>query len=164
MTEQFQISLFGYSKKSVHLYLSEINEEFSQKLLEKEKENRDSIQALREEMELLREENERLLAERQEVAGALIDANAFASGLKAQAEEEDNIQRTKNAKLRQAEHRRIQVLSDHINQLRTKLRSMLSCMEEELEQYELLCKSINAEDGEISLTQEDSAEQEPMSE
>lgn len=48
MTELFQTSLFGYSKKSVHTYISEMNEDFSRKLLEKDGTCKETIQALRE--------------------------------------------------------------------------------------------------------------------
>ena len=164
MTEQFQTSLFGYSKRSVHLYLSQMNEDFSHKLLEKEKEGRDAIQALNEKLEHLREENEQLRAERKEVAGALIDAKSFAAELREQAEETDRAQRAKNEDIRRTERQRIRDLAGHIDRLRTEFRSMLSKMDEELEQYALLCKAIHAEDMELPPPQGESTVQETMCE
>ncbi|MDO4316347.1 MAG: hypothetical protein Q4C45_11265, partial [Oscillospiraceae bacterium] len=76
MTELFQTSLLGYSKKSVCAYIAEMNEEFSKKLLEKDMARKDAVQTLQEQLEQLKRENEQLRAERREVAGALIDAKA----------------------------------------------------------------------------------------
>lgn len=145
MTELFQISLFGYSKKHVRAYIAEINEEFSQKMLEKDKTCKDAVQALQEELERLRRENEQLRAERQEVAGALIDAKAFAAGLIERAEEEDRAQRAKNAALQQAELQRLQGLASNIGGLRTALCSVLRGMDQELERYGAKCQAIRAE-------------------
>lgn len=145
MTELFQISLFGYSKKHVHAYIAEMNEDFSQKMLDKDKACKDTVQALREELERLRRENEQLRAERQEVAGALIDAKAFAAGLIERAEEEDRAQRAKNAALQQAELHRLQALAANIDGLRKAFCSVLCGMEEEMEQYGSKCQAIQTE-------------------
>ncbi len=69
MMKQFRSSLFGYSKQSVNAYITQLNEEFSQKLLEKEQEGREAAGRLREEVERLRQENARLRAERQTDCG-----------------------------------------------------------------------------------------------
>ena len=88
MAELFQTSLFGYSKKNVCAYIAELNEGFSSKLMEKDVECQNTINELKSMLEQLRRENEQLQAERREVAGALIDAKAFAAGLMEQADEE----------------------------------------------------------------------------
>lgn len=154
MTEQFQTSLFGYSKRSVHLYISQMNEDFSNRLLEKEKEGREAVRAMNEELERLREENEQLRAERRDVAGALIDAKSFAAELREQAEEADRVQRAKNEDIHRTELQRIRDLAEHIDQLRTEFRSALSTMDDELEQYALLCKALHAQETELSVPQE----------
>ena len=48
MAELFRSSLFGYSKKSVIAYVAEMNEDFSQKLLAKDMECRDTVRELKE--------------------------------------------------------------------------------------------------------------------
>lgn len=145
MMELFQTSLFGYSKKGVHAYISAMNEDFSQKLLEKDKTYKDTIQTLREELEKLRRENEQLRTERQDVAGALIDAKVFAADLMEQAVETDRAQRAKNAELRQAELRQIQSLAQRIDSLRETFRSVLCSMDDEMEQYGMKCQAVQAE-------------------
>ena len=96
MAELFQTSLFGYSKKNVCAYIAELNEGFSSKLMEKDVECQNTINELKSMLEQLRRENEQLQAERREVAGALIDAKAFAAGLMEQADEEDRARRAKS--------------------------------------------------------------------
>jgi len=145
MKEQLQNGLFGYSKQSVHAYLAEMNEDFSQKLLAKEKEGEDTIRALQEELQQLRQENETLRAERREVAGVLIDAKSFAAGMREQAEKADRIQRAKSAELRQAERQRLQILARQIDRLQKSFRSTLERMDEELERHEASCQALWAE-------------------
>lgn len=145
MTELFQTGLFGYSKKSVSTYISNMNEDFAQKLLEKDRTYKDVVRELREEVEQLRQENERLRAEREEVAGALIDAKAFAASLIRQSEEADRTQRAKNAALHQVEFQQIQTFAANIDSLRKAFRSVLCDMDEELERYEIKCQAIQAE-------------------
>lgn len=164
MTEQFQNSLFGYSKQSVHQYISRMNEDFSQKLTAKEKEKHDAVQGLKEELERLRAENEQLKAERGEVADSLIDAKAFAAELREKAEESDREQRAKNEDIHRAELKRLHDLAEHIDRLRTEIQSLLRNMDEELEQYVLLCKTLHTEDAENPLTQEERAFHEPIGE
>lgn len=145
MTELFQTSLFGYSKKSVCAYIAEINEEFSQKLLEKDMACKDTVQTLREQLEQLKQENEQLRAGRQEVAGALIDAKTFAAELMARAEAEDRLLRDKNEARQMAELQRLQTLAANIDTLQDAFRSVLSNMDAAMEQYSLKCQAIETE-------------------
>lgn len=145
MTELFQTSLFGYSKKGVCAYIAEINEEFSQKLLEKDMACKDTVQALREQLEQLKQENEQLRAGRQEVAGALIDAKTFAADLMARAEAENRVLRDKNEARQTAEFQRLQALAADIDALRDTFRSVLSDMDVAMEQYRLKCQAIETE-------------------
>lgn len=145
MTELFQTSLLGYSKKSVCAYIAEMNEEFSKKLLEKDMARKDAVQTLQEQLEQLKRENEQLRAERREVAGALIDAKAFAAGLIERAEEENRAQCAKNKALCQAELRRLQAMAADIDALRAAFCATLRDMDAELEQYRLRCRTAQAE-------------------
>ena len=58
MSNLFHARLIGYSRKDVNAYISRLNEEFSQKLLEKELEKKEELRALQEENERLKKENE----------------------------------------------------------------------------------------------------------
>ena len=62
MVEVFRKSLFGYSKQSVVTYISELNEDFSKKLLEKDLECKQIVQELKAQIEVLKRENEALQA------------------------------------------------------------------------------------------------------
>lgn len=145
MVEVFRKSLFGYSKQSVVTYISELNEDFSKKLLEKDLECKQTVQELKAQIEVLKRENEALQAGRQDVAGALIDAKAFAAELKEQAEAEDQAQRAKNEAYRQAELQRLQDISAHIDALRSALRDAICGIDAEMEQHETRCQAVQEE-------------------
>lgn len=163
MTELFRTSLFGYSKKRVHAYISEINEEFSQKLLEKDMASKEAVQVLREQLEQLQRENDQLRAERNEVAGALIDAKTFATGLMEQAEAENRTQREKNSAIQQAELQQVQLLTSHVDNLRQTFQAILHGMDKELEQYRMKCQSIRTDYcANIVENETEPAQQEPV--
>ena len=144
MAELFQTSLFGYSKKNVCAYIAELNEGFSSKLMEKDVECQNTINELKSRLEQLRRENEQRQAERREVAGALIDAKAFAAGLMEQADEEDRARRAKSEACHAAELQRLQEISAEIDALRGAFRDVLSKMDKELEEYSMKCQAAQA--------------------
>ena len=144
MAELFQTSLFGYSKKNVCAYIAELNEGFSSKLMEKDVECQHTINELKSTLEQLRRENEQLQAERREVAGALIDAKAFAAGLMEQADEQDRARRAKSEACHAAELQRLQEISAGIDALRGAFRDVLSKMDKELEEYSMKCQAAQA--------------------
>lgn len=135
MANLFHTSLFGYSKASVNDYISKLNEEFSQKLLEKDREHRREMDALQGEVERLTQEKEQLLALRQEVADALISAKDYAAELKRQAEEDDRAQRAVSAARQEAEFRRIQSVAEQISDLHQAFHDALGRMDRELVSY-----------------------------
>lgn len=145
MVEVFRKSLFGYSKQSVVTYISELNEDFSKKLLEKDLECKQIVQELKAQIEALKRENEALQADRQDVAGALIDAKAFAAELKEQAEAENQAQRVKNEAYRQAELQRLQEISTHVDALRSALRDTICGIDAEMERYGTRCQAVREE-------------------
>lgn len=145
MNEQLRMGLFGYSKKSVHTYLSQLNEEFTQKLMEKELSHQEQLRELQAELERLTEENQGYLAQRQEVAEALIDAKLQGAALLEQAKQEDAVRRERNAARRQEENRRLSVLSGRIDRLQETLRQLMGAMDEELETHRLSCKTLESE-------------------
>lgn len=145
MEKVFRCSLFGYSKKSVMTYITGMNEEFSKKLMEKDLECRNTVQKLEEQLEQLRQENEQLQAGRQEVAGALIDAKAFAAELVERAKEEDAAIRAKNEAYHQTEFQRLRALSNDIDALRASLRSAVRDLDDELERYGVRVRDIQSE-------------------
>lgn len=145
MKEILKSSLFGYSKKSVCEYIAGMNEEFSQKLLEKDLECKNMVQELKSQIEELKKENEQLQTGRQEVAGALIDAKNFAAELKERAEAEDQARRIKNEEYQRAEFQRIQRLSGSVDALHGTLQAMLGKMDAELEAYKENCQTLQRE-------------------
>lgn len=135
MAHLFRTSLFGYAKAEVNDCISRLNEEFSQKLLEKEREHKREVEGLQAEAERLARENERLLALRQEVADALISAKDYAAVLQRQAEADDEARRAASAARQGAERRRIQGVAEQIDGLHRALRDALGHMERELTAY-----------------------------
>lgn len=157
MGKKLQSSLFGYSKKSVVAYIAGMNEEFSKKLLDKDLECKNTIQELKDQLEQLRQENEQLQASRQEVAGALIDAKAFAAELRERAEEENTALRAKNEAYHRAEFQRLQTLAANIDALRGDLRSAINKMDAELEQYGAECQAVQAKLGNAASEDQETA-------
>ena len=145
MAKLFQTSLFGYSKRNVNEYLSRLNEEFSQKMLEKEHAHKKELQALQAEVEQLTKENAQLQAARCEVADALINARDYAAVLKRQAEEDDQKQRSRNTARQEAELGRIQAVAKHISDLQQTVRSVLESMDRELVRYRTECRRLQME-------------------
>jgi len=146
MTRQFKLSLLGYSRRSVHDYITKLNADFLQRLSEKEQEGQGDLRSLREEVERLRQENERLRAERADVAGALIDAKAYAADLMERAERAGQERRVQTEADCQAERRRVQEMVGRIERLHRELRAVLQGMDEELERYERSCQALQEED------------------
>lgn len=136
MSNLFPTTLLGYSKKAVNDYLAKRSEEFSQNLLEKDREHKEELEMLRAQVERLTQENEQLQALRQEVADALISAKGYASDLKRQTEADDQAKRMMNTARQEAEARRIQNIANHISHLQQEFRSILERMDNELSSYQ----------------------------
>lgn len=135
MANLFHTSLFGYSKTSVNDYISRLNEEFSQKLLKKDWEHKQEMEALQAEAAGLAEKNEQLQALRQEIADALISAREYAASLKKQAEEEERARKAADDARREAELMRIRRTAEQINSLQRTFRDALENMEHEMASY-----------------------------
>lgn len=135
MSNLFQISLFGYSKKAVNHYVSQRSEEFSKKLLEKDLEHREELKSLQEQVERLAKENEELKGVRQEIAEALISAKAYAVDLKRKAEEDAQAKRMMNMAYQETEFRRILSMAEKIDGLQQEFHSTLERMDRELSSY-----------------------------
>lgn len=142
MEKVFQSSLFGYSKKSVMSYIASMNDRFTKQMLDKDLESKKIIQELQQELEQLRQENEKLQEERREVAGALIDAKAYAAELRAQAEAEHTALREDYARRQQAELQKLQTLAAKTDVLRAALRSAIGNMDAELARHGAQCQAV----------------------
>lgn len=144
MASLFKIKLLGYEKASVNNYISKLNEEFSNKLLASEKEHKMTLEALQAENQRLKDENAKLLAERQEVADALICAHDYAADLRQQTETEEKVQREQNTARQMAEFRRIQSIAAHIHNLHEEFHSVMNKMDKELETYKVECSDLQS--------------------
>lgn len=152
MTELFRSSLFGYDKKSVSVYIAQMNEETSKRMMEKELEYKNRMQELQKELELLRQENEELRNGREAVANALIDAKSFAAELKEQTEQENREMLEKNKRQHAVELERIQAFAGTLENLQGAFRTALSSMEAELERYQSKCQAMQAKFEKCSLS------------
>lgn len=146
MAKLFRDSFFGYSKADVIAYISQMNEDFSKKLLVKDQENRLLVQRLEEQLTLLQQENEALRAQQQQVALALIDAKSFANDLRIQAQEEDRLLQQKNAERRREELQRLENVSGRISRLQDAIRDFLHSMDEDLEEQAVRCQLLMADE------------------
>ena len=65
--QEMKKGLFGYKKESVYQYVSALNEEFSQKLIEKDEKNEVLVKELRERTQALEAELERVKRESEDL-------------------------------------------------------------------------------------------------
>lgn len=129
--------LWGYQRESVYQYIAALNEEFSQKLLEKEEEHKSVIQELREknavmenELETMRMENNEYRKLRFSVSDSILDAQNFAARMK------DETQRTQQDLRNQMEA--------HLARKRTQLEERIVEMDEFQKALRTMIENIDA--------------------
>ena len=93
--DQLKKGFFGYKKTSVYEYISSLEEEFSNKLLEKdslnqkkEEEQLSKIQKLESELKETKQQLDTLRSEQMMIGSTLMEAKRYAERLKIEAEEE----------------------------------------------------------------------------
>ncbi len=145
MTQVFKSSLFGYSKKSVCNYITEMSNECSRKLLEKDIECKTKLQEMEAVIEKLRQENNELRTGQHAVANALIDARKFADLQAKQAEEERLKLQKENTVSYNAEILRLKELADVITDLRKSIHDKLQSFDEELKTMDTSYKKVQEE-------------------
>lgn len=128
----FKTSLFGYKKSDVFEYIAQMNEEFTQKLLEAVQEHDRLIQSLNDKIFQLQEENSTYRAERDRVTSILTDAKVFASDLRARAAAEDERIRQEAEEYTEKQKKRIDEYCNGIDEIQTRIRDFLSTVEREL--------------------------------
>lgn len=84
----FRKSLFGYSKNDVCEYLSKINEDFSKRLLEKDRHANEEIDKLRKKIEQLELDKKELLDKQMITANAIFNAEKYSNYIKETANRE----------------------------------------------------------------------------
>lgn len=144
-------SLFGYSRESVYQYISSMNEEFSRKLLEKER-NTDELlkelqarnQALEKQIEELRCENDEYRKMHLAVSDSIIDAQNYAQQMKAETKQREQIQRAKIAEKIRGEQVKLAEYIGEIDGFREKLRDILADIDGTLEKSKNQAEKLSA--------------------
>lgn len=141
----FKTALFGYSKESVCEYISELSEEFSQKLVDALAEQEKVQKELRERIRQLEQENESYKNQQFDLAGVMTDAAVFATGLRRKAEAENQEFCRQNEKKAAAEEQRILAYRAQINNIREEIRQLLNAFDAEIAAMDESLKELQTE-------------------
>ena len=157
--EELKRGLWGYRKDAVFQYIAQQEEQFAQKMAEKDaqmeqRNQQDSlhIQALEQENRALKEELARLRAQQDQISQAILDARSSAEALKAESRAQEE---TARETIRQALERDLAELAGYRNKietLRQTIQAALECMEEQAETMEEQAAKLAAAAPEGNLT------------
>lgn len=143
MTEKFKTALFGYSKREVCEYISEVSDDLTAKHNNEKKELTDRIKALEAENKRLSQEKseaEKKLAQisddNAKVSEIIIDARRFADELKAKAAEQNKKEMEENSRCNADVADRIKDSMRQVEEIRTFLHKFLEGTDTELSQIE----------------------------
>ncbi len=141
--QEMKKGLFGYKKESVYQYVSALNEEFSQKLIEKDEKNevlvkelRERTQALEAELERVKRESEELRKKQLAVSDSIIDARDYAAQLKSETRRREQALYDQMEARMSRENRRLDGYAENIGKLREQIKDVLEQFDEELKQAE----------------------------
>lgn len=131
--KELKSSFFGFNKAGVCAYIANMNEEFSQKMIEKDAAHAEEVRALRQRVEALEAENLELVKMQKHISDTLIDAKTFAAELQAKAAAEDKQMREENAARNNAERERINRFGEGIDVIRDDIQGLLRKLDADLE-------------------------------
>lgn len=147
MTEKFETVLFGYSKRSVCEYLSNVSEEISKKHIGEIERLNAKIKKLEEENErlsgILEEERRRMDDETTKVSQIIVDARSFADELKEKATEENRAEMDENSKRNAEVAEKIKKCSEDVDDIRRYFQKILTNADEEIAQIKEKLEQVN---------------------
>lgn len=146
--------LFGYTKISVCEYIAQVNQEFSDKLLEVTENYRTERNELKQKIEELETELEKYKGLRGEISTAILDAKEYGSQLRRQAEKEAEQMRADNSREKRRLDGQIEEYRDDIEKMVRQIRQFMQTTEQALDAYEekmeAIKKSHKTEEGETA--------------
>lgn len=141
--EELKKGLWGYKKDAVFQYISQQEEQFTQKMAEKDaqleqtsRQDRARIQDLEQENRTLKEELARLRAQQDQISQAILDARSSAEILKAESRAQEEKARET---VRQALEQDLAVLDGYRQQvadLHRAIRTAMKGLEQQVEEME----------------------------
>ena len=141
--EELKKGLWGYKRDAVFQYISQQEEQFTQKMVEKDaqleqtsRQDRTRIQDLEQENRTLKEELTRLRAQQDQISQAILDARSSAETLKAESRAQEEKARET---VRQALEQDLAVLEGYRQQvadLHRAIRTAMEGLEQQAEEME----------------------------
>ena len=141
--EELKKGLWGYKKDAVFQYISQQEEQFTQKMAEKDaqleqtsRQDRARIQDLEQENRTLKEELARLRAQQDQISQAILDARSSAEILKAESRAQEE---TARETVRQALEQDLAALENYRQQvmdLHRAIRTAMKGLEQQVEEME----------------------------
>ncbi len=153
-------SVFGYRKSSVCEYIAQINEEFSQNVLEKDQYYLQQIKILQEKIKQLENENLRMKERQMDISRAIMDAHSVSEQIISSAENKAAKVREKSEIFRNEEVNRLKDCRESIEEFKNSLRELFEQIDSNLNTTVLrvkdLCEKLLKENYEIKQEDENS--------
>jgi len=148
MTENFKVSLFGYSKKQVYEYIAKLSDELIAKQnnerrkletkIENLEEEKTQLYEIKKELEKKIEELTRELAKKDDenlkVSSILLDARQFADELKVKASEQNQKEIEENSRRNDEVAKNINKCKEDVESIRAYMRKFLETAESQAEE------------------------------
>lgn len=141
-TEDLKTGFWGYKKFSVYQYITELEEDFSEKLLAKDEAYREELERERQRVQRLESELADLRGaydeQRQEqklIADTLVEARRYAEQLKEETERQEQMLRRQLQEAFEGRSREIERYGGKVRQLREQLTAILQDMDRTTEQF-----------------------------
>ena len=131
---------FGYSKKSVCAYIASLNQEFSQRLLDKDAQYHATIQSLEARVAALQAENEVLRSKEQAISSAILDVQTYAQQLRSRADSEHTQPEEAFRQQMLREQERLDAVRENVNALRAELQRILTDIDAQAAAFSIKCE------------------------
>ncbi len=134
---------WGYQKSSVYEYVTALEGDFSQKLMEQEAKARDSetqyqerVRQLEEELTTLRQQYEAQQAEQRMISSTLIEAKKYAETLKQEADAAAQAERQAWERELEQMHKALNQYRLQVRTLREQFSTMLQALDDQVEDFD----------------------------
>lgn len=131
-------NLFGYSEEDVQRYVQKLNEEFEQKISEKD----EKIVELENRLDDLEKENETYKKQQLEVSAAIINAQNYAEQIKQETRAREEGEREKLEENIANQKRKLEIHIREVDSLRRRVKAVLENIDMELQRTQHKAESL----------------------
>lgn len=150
--DELKRGFFGYQKASVYRYITSLEEQFSNKLVEKDEaakkaaeQYQEKIHSLEQELQAVREQCETQKSEQMVIAHTLLEAQRYAEVMKKETAQKQQEAQQRLAEQITAKNRELALYLSQIENLRKEFLSMLKEMDSTADQLEKKLQDVQAD-------------------